>query len=125
MFDEKARSDGLYLPMPWTGARRIEAERREYLERQRLHCELFPDYNAGFRRPSVETTSRVRVLLGNRVGPELAEVEQQALVAALDAALQAGEDGRLLTHNLVFDAVAAGWSDHYREALERGPGRIS
>jgi len=44
---------------------------------------------------------------------------QQSLVVTLDAAILAGEDGRMLTTNLVFDALAARWSDHYRTALER------
>ena len=44
---------------------------------------------------------------------------------ALDAAILAGEDGRMLTTNLVFDALAARWSDHYCRALDDGPARVS
>jgi hypothetical protein len=47
------------------------------------------------------------------------------LVVALDAAILAGEDGRMLTTNLVFDALAARWSDGYRQAVDDGPARIS
>lgn len=47
------------------------------------------------------------------------------LVAALDAAILAGEDGRMLTTNLVFDALASRWSSHYRKAVDAGPARIS
>src|SRR5262249_16642085 len=36
-----------------------------------------------------------------------------------------GEDGRMLTTNLVFDALAARWSDSYRKAVEDGPARVS
>lgn len=50
---------------------------------------------------------------------------QQALLVALDAAILAGEDGRMLTTNLVFDALAARWSDHYRRTVDQGPARIS
>src|SRR5205807_5697845 len=49
----------------------------------------------------------------------------QALAVTLDAAILAGEDGRMLTTNLVFDALAARWSDHYRTALDDGPARVS
>jgi hypothetical protein len=47
------------------------------------------------------------------------------LVVALDAAILAGEDGRMLTTNLVLDALAARWSDGYRQAVDDGPARIS
>jgi hypothetical protein len=124
-----ANADGTYLPMPRTGAHRIEGERVRYCEAQRRHHELFPDYRAGWRRPSETTVARVWGLVGEAVtaitnGP-LSGVEKQVLVVALDAAIQAGQDGRLLTHNLIFDSVAAAWSDHYRAARERGPARIS
>jgi hypothetical protein len=56
---------------------------------------------------------------------EMSLNERRALVVALDAAIQAGECGRLLTQNLVFDAVAASWSDHYRNACKSGPARVS
>jgi len=47
-----------HLPMPLTGARRIEAERRAYREAQRLHHAEHPDYAAGWRRPSDTTAAR-------------------------------------------------------------------
>jgi hypothetical protein len=36
-----------HLPMPLTGARRIENERLAYRETQRLHHAAFPDYSRG------------------------------------------------------------------------------
>jgi hypothetical protein len=57
--------------------------------------------------------------------PTLTATEHLALVVVLDAAIQAGEDGCLLSHNLIFDALAAAWSDWYRAAVERGPSRVS
>ena len=117
--------DGGYLPMPPIRAAHISpTERYEYRERQRLHAERFPDYEAGFRRASVTTAARACAILG-RHAASLSEVEQQALTAMLDATIQAGEDGRLLTANLMFDVVAAGWSDHYLAAIKRGPARVS
>ncbi|MGH7391931.1 MAG: DNA-directed RNA polymerase [Candidatus Rokuibacteriota bacterium] len=113
-----------YLPMLLTGARRIEGERLAYREAQRLHHAAFPDYPRGWRRPSDTTAARVIELTG--VNPaDLTVTEHQALVVVLDAAIQAGEDGRLLGHNIIFDALAAAWSDWYRFAVERGPARVS
>jgi len=124
-----ANADGTYLPMPWNGGRRIEKERLLYKDHQRLHSERFPDYAAGWRRPGQTTTSHVWELVGQTAthvaSRALSCAEKQALVIVLDAAIQAGQDGRLLTHNLFFDAVAAAWSDHYRAARERGPARVS
>ncbi len=114
----------VHLPMPLTSARRIEGERVAYREAQRRHHAAFPDYPRGWRRPTDATAACVVALVG--VDPDtLTAMEHQALVVVLDAAIQAGEDGRLLGHNLVFDALAAGWSDHYRAAVERGPARVS
>jgi hypothetical protein len=56
---------------------------------------------------------------------EFARAEKQALVVALDAAIQASDDKRLLTHNLIFDAVAGAYSDWYRAARECSPARVS
>jgi hypothetical protein len=117
-----ANADGSYLPMPWTGARRIESERVLYREAQRLHHARFSNYAAGWRRPSHTTAARVWQLVQQAATPitgTLSAIEKPALVVTLDAAIQAGQDGRLLTHNVVFDAVAAAWSDHYRAACER------
>jgi hypothetical protein len=110
------------LPRPYTGERRIERARDDYRERQRRHLEQFPDYERGWGRPSKTTAEAVRALL--EITAIAAQV-MQALVVALDAAVQAGEDRRMLTTNLVFDAIAARWSDWYREARERGPARVS
>src|SRR5262245_44831149 len=45
-----------YLPIPYKDARRIgEKEWREYRERQAQHRQLFPGYDAGWRRPTVKT----------------------------------------------------------------------
>jgi len=121
--------DGGYLPMPVTRARRIEAERREYQERQRLHYQAFPEYARGWHRPTPETASRICYdLLGlplieaprgggttdsERVAYRIAT--EQAVVIALDAVICAGEAGRMATTNLVLiDAVSRYFSDWYR-----------
>jgi len=124
----KPNADGGYLPWAWDGARRIESEREEYLVRQQLHRERFPDYASGWRRPSETTTARVWKLVGEaatQIVSDLLAIERDALVIALDGAIQAGQDKRLFTHNLIFDAVAAAYSDWYRAARERGPARVS
>jgi hypothetical protein len=125
--------------MPYTGTRRIEEARRTYREHQARHHEKHPDYVNGWPRPCPETAADTwqtlieagaRLRLGDllpdydRPAPEPG-VAQQALCVALDAAIQAGEDGRMLTDNLVFDVLARRWSDHYRKAREDGPARIS
>ena len=87
--------------------------------------------------PSSETAAAALVLLvkaarqrrrypriGNLV-PWQRGTMPQALVVALDAAILAGEDGRMLTTNLLFDTLAARWSDTYRKAVDAGPARIS
>jgi hypothetical protein len=115
-----------HLPMPLTGARRIEGERLAYREAQRLHHAKHPDYPRGWRRPCDTTAARVLELISSDlVGADLTVTEHLALVVALDAAIQAGEDGRQLGHNLVFDALASRWSDWYRTDIERGPARVS
>jgi hypothetical protein len=82
-----------------------------------------PAAHQGWRAPQVKD------VLPDGLHPheidEVAGRVMQALVVALDAAVQAGEDGRMLTVNLVFDAVAARFSDWYRQARERGPARVS
>jgi hypothetical protein len=113
-----------HLPMPLTGARRIEGERRAYREAQRLHHAEYPEYARGWKRPRDVTAARVVDLL-SLDADQLSVEEAKALVVTFDAAVQAGEDGRLLGHNLIFDALAARWSDHYRAAVERGPARVS
>lgn len=106
-----------HLPMPLTGARRIEGERLTYRKAQCLHHAAFPDYPRWWRRPSAETTGRALTLISND-GADLSVTERPALVVVLDAAIQAGEDGRQLSHNLIFDALASRWSDWYRAAIE-------
>jgi len=110
-----------WLPRPHTRERRIERARDDYRERQRQHHERFPDYEKGWGRPSPTTVGAIVDL----IKPDVPCGMLPALVVALDAAIQAGEDGRLLTTNLVFDAIAARWSDWYRQAREGGPARVS
>src|SRR5438445_4795773 len=112
-----------YLPMPLTRARRIESERVEYRDLQRRHHAEHPDYTRGWRRPSDATATVLELIGANPT--DLTVTEPLALVVVLDAAIQAGEDGRLLSHNLVFDALATRWSDWYRAAVERGPAHVS
>jgi hypothetical protein len=115
-----------HLPMPLTGARRIEGERLVYREAQRLHYAKHPDYSRGWHRPSDTTVARALKLIGSDLKvAHLSATDQQALFVALCAAIQAGEDGRILSHNLIFDALAAEWSDWYRAAIEHGPARVS
>src|SRR2546425_4897483 len=94
-----------YLPMPLTGARRIENERVVYRDLQRRHRAEHPDYERGWQRPSDTTATRVLELIDSDV--DLTVTEYLALVVVLDAAIQAGEDGRQLSHNLMFDALAS------------------
>lgn len=119
-------ADGGFLPMLWRGGRGpVGAEERaEYRERQRRHHEKFPEYVAGWRRPSDATVEAICAFVGD-AARGLSPVERQALVVVLDAAIQAGQDRRLLTHNLVFDAVAATWSDNYRACVEAGRAFVS
>ncbi len=112
-----------FLPRPYTGERRVERARDDYRELQRRHHELFPDYEKGWARPSTTTADAVRTLL--EIDVVVSSSAMPVLVVALDAAIQAGEDGRMLTTNLAFDAIAARWSDHYRDAREHGPARVS
>src|SRR5207245_1229332 len=50
---------------------------------------------------------------------------KQALAVAVDAAVTAGERRRMLTTNMVFDALARHWSDHYLAVLQAGKAAIS
>lgn len=87
--------------------------------------------------PSAETTAAALALLlktaRKRRRPKIGDlapwhepgIPQQALVIALDAALLAGEDGRMLTTNLVFDALASRWSETYCATVRKGPARVS
>lgn len=133
------------LPMEYTGARRLgrrEWDRYRYC--QARHRDQFPDYDRGWRRPTVETAERIWALLvpadldikisdllpdyewlrPNEVD-DLGRQAMQALVVALDAARLAGDAGRMLTTNTVFDALAATWSDHYRACVETGRAAVS
>jgi hypothetical protein len=87
-------------------------------------------------RPSAETAQAAWSLLVSaarrrRRYPRVGDLDlwqkpaDAPLVVALDAAILAGEDGRMLSTNLVFDALAARLSDTYRAAIDSGPARIS
>jgi len=123
----ETETPGRHLPMPVTRARRIEAEREVYRERQRLHQARFPDYVRGWHRPTSETASHIcyDVLNLPLVSSPDRVAAEQAIVVALDAAITAGESGRMLTTNVVGEELGRRWSDHYRHALECGPARPS
>jgi len=122
--ETKSSPAAAVFPMPLTGARRIENERVVYRDLQRQHQADRPGYARGWRRPSDTTAARV-LELTSLPGTDLTVDERLALVVVLDAAIQAGEDKRQLSHNLVFDVLASRWSDWYRAAVERGPARVS
>jgi len=116
-------------------------ERADYQAARRRHLDRFPDYDAGWERPTPATARDVYALLKDHhldvrldgIHPDPL-VAQQLLVVALDAAITAGRYGhawiprgdderrarRRLTRNTLFDAVARRWSDRYREARELG-----
>lgn len=87
-------------------------------------------------RPSAETAQAALSLLVSaarrrRRYPRVGDLRlwqkpaNAPLVVALDAALLAGEEGRMLTTNLFFGTLAVRWNDAYRKAVEVGPARIS
>ena len=133
------------LPMPYTGARQLyPTEWSEYRERQARHHERFPDYPAGWHRPTVPTAEKVWALV-SAAKPDL-KIDaflpghewltpgennaltiqaMQAFVVALDAAILVGERSIMLTTNHVFDALAGHWSDNYRAVVEAGRAFVS
>ena len=146
---ERAASNsegGLPMPAPaGEEATKVSVtERYEYLERRRRHLELNPDYDAGWERPSPETTAAVCELLHEYL-PSLDAIHpdpliaQQLVVIALDVAVSAGRYGkaqrrqrsadgvallrsirRTVTRTRLFDMIARRYSDHYRLARETG-----
>jgi hypothetical protein len=130
-----------HLPMPYTGQRGgfSRAEWDEYRRRRAAHLTLFPDYDAGWRRPDDALVFAVwdscglpderAMLPAIRLSADerraVSVTLRQALVVALSSAVLAGERGQMLTINRVFDALAAGWSDHYRATTEAGRARLS
>jgi hypothetical protein len=131
------------LPMPFTGrrggAKFSRAEWDEYRARRAAHLKQVPDYDAGWPRPDASVVFAVwnssglpsteTLLPAIRLSPDerwaVSETLRQALVVALTSALLAGERGRMLTENLVFDALARCWSDTYRATVEAGRATIS
>jgi hypothetical protein len=105
------------LPMPLdegTTAKLSRQEWIEYRERRAWHLQRFPEYDAGWARPSVETAEAVWRLLETTHGREpeslipdygwpaseerceLVITAKQALVVVLDCAVQAGwQEGKL------------------------------
>jgi hypothetical protein len=129
--------------MPYTGARRIESDWLDYRKLRGRHLKSNPNYDAGWHRPTALTAEKIWKLVARRLRLRLADLRpdhtwlqrderaeltsqgKQALVVALDAAIIAGESGRMLTTNTIFDALAARWSDHYRNARENTPATCS
>jgi len=141
----KKSTGGPALPMPFTGrrggAKFSRAEWDKYRVRRTAHLKQFPDYDAGWHRPDSIMVDAV----WSSLGAQLPSVEtmlpaiplslierqavaltiRQALVVALTSALLAGERGRMLTTNLVFDALARCWSDTYRATVGASRATIS
>jgi hypothetical protein len=130
--------------MPWTGARTFgRREWDEYRARHAQQLAVNPDYDRWWRRPLEGTSNaifdhvaweRARPLadliphykwLRDDDRASLARVAKQALAVALDAAVLAGERGRILTTNVIADALCARWSDNYRAALETTDALVS
>jgi hypothetical protein len=115
-------------------------EVQEHRDRHARHIEQFPDYDAGWGRPTPETAEAVWSWLSPRLKkagitlsdlfPKLKRPEnetaaltlqaKQSLVVALDVFVNAGRYKRTVTYNHVFDAVARRWSDNYRAAVTEG-----
>jgi len=136
---ESKKTDG--LPMPFARPKLSPAEVDAYRQRQKIHRKRHPDYEATWHRPSKAVAEAVwnrlakkfNVKVDQLLPPNLfgwkrpsAELRmKQAFVITLDAAVEAAERGKLLTTNVIFDALAFRWSDNYRAAVEIGPARIS
>lgn len=92
-------------------------------------------------RPSAETADKVWLLLAESLpvpmadllpkakssksrpaeaDPKSALIAKQALVVALDCAVSSGEQGKMLTFNRIFGALARRWSRRYRRARRHG-----
>src|SRR5262245_29417116 len=131
-----------WSPMPFTGGRGGRKLSRDERVAYFKHLEAHPDYtiySTGFHRPSAKTAEAVWSLLAPRLKLKLEDLllapslrlpsdelsAKQALVVALDAAVRAGERGRMLTTNTVFDALGPHWSDHYRFIVDARRADIS
>jgi hypothetical protein len=142
--------DGSWLPMPFEpgpgGPKFTITEYREYQDRQRRHLEANPAYGVGWRRPIAHTAAMIWSLIAEPLGIQLetllpsqqvrdamspteyttaVQTIKAAFVVAYDAAVFAAERRSMVTANLVFDAVAALWSDNYRKIRETTPATCS
>lgn len=120
--------------------RRVSREERDAY--RRTLEDRYPDYPKGWHQPTTRTAEAVWSLLSGALKltiddllppgellpedwPEVELTAKKALTIAIDAAISAGERGRMLTVNLIFDALARCWSLTYRETIEKGPATIS
>ncbi len=114
----RLRADGTpALPMPYhSGATKLELEEiAEYRERRALHLERFPDYDTAWGRPEDHTAEAVwEIIAPNAASDNL--TTKQALTVVLDCFVRAGRERRTVVLTHVFDALAARWSDWYRQA---------
>jgi hypothetical protein len=131
------------LPVEHTRNTKVTPEERYHYEaHRRRHLEAFPDYDAGWRRPSPETAHAVYDLVRGFV-PSLDKIHPNLLTAtqlvtvALDVAVVSGRYGyrvtehtddadkrlrqirRAVTRNTLSDAIMRRWSDHARRAREQ------
>jgi hypothetical protein len=131
-----------WSPMPFTGGRGgrklSRDERVAYFKHLDAHPE-YATYSTGSHRPTAKTAEAVWSLLAPRLKLKLDDfllarslrlpidevTAKQALVVAIDAAVRAGERGRMLTTNTVFDALGPHWSDHYRFVVDARRADIS
>lgn len=128
----RAQRESAWSPLPFVVRRGplSKEERERYREHVAAHPD--PEYHGGWYRPTQKTAEAVWELLAPRLRLKLDDLllspairlpddkltAKQALVVAVDAVVLAGQQGRMLTTNTVFDALARHWSDHYRWAIE-------
>jgi hypothetical protein len=120
-----------WLPMPISGpANMLEPEWVEYRERRARHLPLNPSYDNGWNRPALPSAEKVWQFLAPTLPSvvitpgyayltdderrELDDIAKQALLVTLDCFMR---EGRMPTFNAVFDALAAGWSDTFRDTV--------
>jgi hypothetical protein len=136
-----------WLPMPYTGqhGQVSLSEWREYRHRQAMHAHADPAYETAWRRPSTGTANAVWELLAPALKLTISQIlpkapsrkhwitdadsveltAKQAFLVVVDSALRAGETGEMFTTNHVLEALAACWSDHFREVRAAGRAQVS
>src|SRR5215472_9733846 len=142
---EREAKSRTWLPVPLAGKTGplSRSELQDYRDAQERHQQLDPYYAAGWQRPARPVAEAVWELLASafeitmdKLLPASPPREywdddatcltvKQAFMVSIDTAVRAGEEGTMLTINSVFDALAARWSDRYREVREEGRAEVS